>query len=97
MRDRAIRADRAGGVSHVRRFKSALSVLTAQSAFPPYHPSALIALTAPLALSAVIACAKMAPPPGGPTDHVPPILLSTLPESVGVYPGWDKGRRIPLR
>jgi len=31
----------------------------------------------------------MAPPPGGPVDKVPPVLLSTVPESVGVYPTWD--------
>jgi len=57
---------------------------SAPTAFPPYRLPALFAL------SAVLACAKMAPPPGGPTDHIPPILLSTVPESVGVYPTWDK-------
>ncbi|HSR92273.1 MAG TPA: Ig-like domain-containing protein [Gemmatimonadales bacterium] len=57
---------------------------SAPTAFPPFRHTAL------LALSAVLACAKMAPPPGGPTDHIPPILLSTVPESVGVYPDWDK-------
>jgi hypothetical protein len=42
-----------------------------------------------IALIALTACAKMAPPPGGPPDKIPPILLSTVPESVGVYPNWD--------
>ncbi len=40
------------------------------------------------ALLALIACAKMGAPPGGPPDKVPPKLLATVPESVGVYPGW---------
>jgi hypothetical protein len=31
----------------------------------------------------------MAPPPGGPGDKVPPKLLGTVPESLGVYPKWD--------
>jgi hypothetical protein len=30
----------------------------------------------------------MGPPPGGPDDKVPPKLLATVPESIGVYPGW---------
>ncbi|HSE67222.1 MAG TPA: Ig-like domain-containing protein, partial [Gemmatimonadales bacterium] len=47
-------------------------------------------LTALTAATTLLACAKMAPPPGGPVDKVPPVLLSTVPESVGVYPKWDK-------
>lgn len=43
-----------------------------------------------LALLALIACAKMGAPPGGPPDKVPPKLLSTVPESIGVYPGWKQ-------
>jgi hypothetical protein len=30
----------------------------------------------------------MGPPAGGPEDTVPPKLLGTVPESLGVYPGW---------
>jgi Bacterial Ig-like domain len=41
-----------------------------------------------LALLFVLACARMGAPPGGPEDKVPPKLLATVPESVGVYPGW---------
>lgn len=37
----------------------------------------------------VLACARMAPPPGGAGDKVPPKLLGTVPESLGVYPKWD--------
>ena len=43
-----------------------------------------------VALSILIlaACARIGSPAGGPDDKVPPILLGTVPESVGVYPGW---------
>ena len=46
--------------------------------------------TAALALSllALAACARIGSPAGGPEDKVPPVLLSTVPESVGVYPDW---------
>lgn len=43
-----------------------------------------------LALLALVACAKMGAPPGGPPDKVPPKLISTVPESIGVYPGWKQ-------
>jgi hypothetical protein len=42
------------------------------------------------ALLYLLACAKMGAPPGGPEDKVPPKLLATVPESVGVYPGWHE-------
>lgn len=42
------------------------------------------------ALLFLIACARMGPPPGGPDDKVAPKLLGTVPESLGVYPKWDK-------
>jgi hypothetical protein len=42
------------------------------------------------ALLFLLACAKMGAPPGGPEDKVPPKLLATVPESVGVYPGWHQ-------
>jgi Big-like domain-containing protein len=45
-------------------------------------------VAAAAALLALIACAKMGAPPGGPPDKVAPRLLGTVPESVGVYPGW---------
>jgi hypothetical protein len=35
------------------------------------------------------ACARMGPPAGGPVDQVPPKLLGSVPESLGVYPDWD--------
>ncbi len=40
-------------------------------------------------LLGVIACARMGPPPGGPEDKVAPKLLGTVPESLGVYGGWN--------
>jgi len=43
-----------------------------------------------IALLFVLACARMGAPPGGPDDKVAPKLLATVPESVGVYPGWKR-------
>lgn len=43
-----------------------------------------------LALAAVgAACARMAPPPGGPPDFTAPRLVATFPESVVVLPEFD--------
>lgn len=47
----------------------------------------MTALSAASALSA-LACARMGPPPGGPPDKAPPRLVSTSPESLGVYPDF---------
>jgi hypothetical protein len=49
---------------------------------------ALRALGALCALSAV-ACARIEPPPGGPPDQKPPVLVSITPESLSVHPGFD--------
>jgi hypothetical protein len=38
----------------------------------------------------LLACARMGPPTGGPDDKVPPKLLGTRPESLGVYAGWNR-------
>lgn len=35
----------------------------------------------------ITACAKIAPPPGGPPDAAAPVLIATFPDSLGVYPG----------
>ncbi len=43
-----------------------------------------------LALLAITACARMGPPSGGPEDKVAPVLLATVPESLGSYPDWDR-------
>ncbi len=43
-----------------------------------------------LALLAIAACARMGPPSGGPEDKVAPVLLATVPESIGSYPDWDQ-------
>ena len=44
---------------------------------------------AALCLLGAIACAKIEPPPGGPPDTKPPILVSITPESLSVNPGFD--------
>ena len=44
---------------------------------------------AALCLLSAIACAKIEPPPGGPPDTKPPILVSITPESLSVNPGFD--------
>jgi len=44
---------------------------------------------AALCLLGAIACAKIEPPPGGPPDSKPPILVSITPESLSVHPGFD--------
>lgn len=46
------------------------------------------ALGALCALSA-LACARIEPPPGGPPDTKPPVLVSITPESLSVNPGFD--------
>lgn len=50
---------------------------------------ALRALNALCALGALVACAQIEPPPGGPPDAKPPILVSITPESLSVNPGFD--------
>ena len=44
---------------------------------------------AALAALAVVACAKIEPPPGGPKDLVPPGLVATVPESLAVLPDFS--------
>lgn len=56
---------------------------------PPHRPRLSVPAAA-LLLAGLAACARMGPPPGGPDDKVAPVLLSTVPESVGVYPRWDR-------
>lgn len=34
-------------------------------------------------------CAVPGPPPGGPTDRIPPVLVATVPDSLASYPDWD--------
>ena len=36
-----------------------------------------------------VACARIEPPPGGPPDTRPPVLVATTPESLVVLPGFD--------
>lgn len=38
---------------------------------------------------AIAACAKMEPPPGGPTDRVPPGLIATIPDTLAVLPDFS--------
>lgn len=62
---------------------------TTLPAKPPHRRAPARAL-AGAALLFVLACARMGPPAGGPDDKVPPQLLGTVPESIGVYPKWDR-------
>lgn len=50
------------------------------------EPPALPALPALLFL--LTACAKIAPPPGGPPDIKPPVVVATVPESTAVIPDF---------
>lgn len=43
---------------------------------------------AALSAAAALACARMAPPPGGPPDFEEPRVIATRPESVAVLPGF---------
>jgi hypothetical protein len=52
------------------------------------RPAALAALAVTVAV-AVVACAKMEAPPGGPKDLLPPGLVATVPESLSVRPGFS--------
>ena len=47
------------------------------------------ALAAAILLLGIAACAKIAPPPGGPPDAVAPVMIGTRPDSTGIYPGFD--------
>ncbi len=47
------------------------------------------ALPVALAAAVAVACARMAPPPGGPPDARPPQLIATTPESIVVLEGFD--------
>jgi len=38
---------------------------------------------------AILACAKIEPPPGGPPDHLPPGLIATVPDSLAVLPNFS--------
>ncbi len=44
----------------------------------------------PLVLLLAAGCAHIAPPPGGPEDKGPPMLLATHPDSFAAYPDWNE-------
>ncbi|HQR18903.1 MAG TPA: Ig-like domain-containing protein, partial [Gemmatimonadales bacterium] len=48
-----------------------------------------LAALASLGALAVVACAKIEPPPGGPKDLLPPGLVATIPESLAVLPDFS--------
>lgn len=48
--------------------------------------AALLSTCLPVYLST--SCAKIGPPPGGPPDVAAPVLIATVPDSIGVYPDF---------
>lgn len=46
-------------------------------------------LLAALVLVALVACARIEPPPGGPPDQAPPLLVAVTPDSMASLPGFD--------
>ncbi len=48
-------------------------------------PSALLLLCS----SALVSCANVQPPPGGPPDAVAPELVAAVPDSLAILPGFD--------
>jgi hypothetical protein len=55
---------------------------------PSYRPTVLPSVGLAL-LFAIIACARIEPPPGGPPDNTPPNLVSVRPESLAIYRDFD--------
>jgi hypothetical protein len=55
------------------------------------RPTPLLPLrpSAHLPICLLVACANVQPPPGGPPDAVPPELVTTVPESLAILPGFD--------
>jgi len=49
----------------------------------------VLSVLSALSVLAALSCAKIEPPPGGPPDTKPPILVSISPESLSVNPGFD--------
>ncbi len=49
----------------------------------------LTRLACAVAVGLLAGCARMAPPPGGPSDGMPPLLISTIPDSLRVLDGFD--------
>jgi Bacterial Ig-like domain len=43
-----------------------------------------------LAMLTLAGCARIGEPPGGPPDHAAPVLIGTVPDSMGVYPKFDQ-------
>lgn len=46
-------------------------------------------IVAAVVLAALIACARIEPPPGGPPDQAPPFLVAVTPDSMASLPGFD--------
>lgn len=54
----------------------------------PRLGAALLSLLSLLLLPS--ACAQMDPPPGGPEDRTPPVVVATRPDSLAMVPGWNR-------
>jgi hypothetical protein len=46
-------------------------------------------IVAALVLAALVACARIEPPPGGPPDQAPPLLEAVTPDSMASLPGFE--------
>ncbi|HEU4801062.1 MAG TPA: Ig-like domain-containing protein [Gemmatimonadales bacterium] len=49
----------------------------------------MMRIVAAAVLVALIACAKIEPPPGGPPDQAPPFLVAVTPDTMASLPGFD--------
>lgn len=49
----------------------------------------MMRIVAAAVLVALIACAKIEPPPGGPPDQSPPFLVAVTPDTMASLPGFD--------
>ena len=57
---------------------------------PSGNEAAHLRLATALCLAAGIACASIAPPPGGPADRTPPRVVSVIPDSTRIIPGFEE-------
>ncbi len=54
-----------------------------------YAPRPLLSVLSALSALSALSCARIEPPPGGPPDTKPPTIVSVVPDSMAVVPGFD--------